>query len=100
MIADRYAVAEEPKIGESHWRVVRGCAHLVREERRPAAEPTKKHLSAAGLGARTPAGHIRSRQPVGRREILECPGPRSQPRDSIVGADPQIALAVFQDATH
>ena len=72
---------------------------FVRMECRGSAEPAEKHLSGWALIARTPARQIRAGKTVDDGVVFKCLLQRIEPRYPIVGAHPEIAPLIFEDAT-
>ena len=68
-------------------------------ECRGSAEPSEKHLSSRALVARAPARQIRAGKAVDDGVVFEGLLQRIEPRYPIVGAHPEIAPLIFEDAT-
>src|ERR1700752_4598294 len=71
-------------------------------ERGGAAISPEKHLPARALKTRAPgpAGQISAWETINDRVVLECLSQRIEPRYSFVGAHPEIASFIFENAAH
>jgi len=100
MTPNLYRIPRQPEVGENNSRSVRSVHNLIRVEAGGPAEPAEVHLSTWTFEARAPACQIRPWQSVRGRVVRHCLSLRIESRHTIVGAHPEIAGVIFEDAAH
>ena len=95
--ADGDRAAEELELGNDHGGPVAVVGDEVGLEDVEAVDAAEEHLAPAVLVER-PAVELVALEPVGHGEAADGAGLRVVAGDARVGAEPEVAVAIFQDA--
>src|SRR5262249_29876438 len=90
----------QPEVSQYCPRNERSVRDLGGIEGRGTAEAAEEHLPAWTFEAGTPARQVRARNSVGDRKAPELPRLRIEAGQALVGSQPKLARAVFQNAAH